>query len=358
MQKFIDLFKLIDPFKQFALLERPPKLLTLRAVVFVVFVALFAVYAAFNSVLYANTPEPSVLTVETIPSNNSKQQQLFEFTIMIPMTATDFFPGDPFPTTYFSPLSKTLTKQSVIPYNITLKLPKEFLLFRFLTYECYSFPVYGTLDPLTQSSTILNFFVARHKNPYLFPVLFSINDDSSTRLRDLDYEQVFHAANNAMFPVYRVYQPGNPVTAVAMFEDFSSSAGGPEISIEVTLSKTVTSAKVELYKSMFAPPTYSPKTIVPPPPGSQPNQRSMVVHIRPTVQVITFSPRNVLTLIGSIAGVYPVFMAIAGVFCGFVWSRISQGEQDQTAVELEEKQAQNRDMTETKFIQARLAALA
>ena len=348
---------MIDPFKQFALLERPPKLLTLRAVVFVVFVALFAVYAAFNSVLYANTPEPSVLTVETIPSG--QQKQLFEFTIMIPINATDFFPGDPFPTTYFSPLSKTLTKQSVTPNYITLKLPEVFPYFRFLSYECYSFPVYGTLDPLTQSSTILNFFVARHRNPYSFPVLFSINDDSSTRLRDLDYEQVLHAANNAMFPVYRIYQPGSPVTAVAMFEDFSSSAGGPEISIEVTLSKTVTSAKVELYKSMFAPPTYSPKTIVPPPPGlKQPNQRSIVVHIRPTVQVITFSPRNVLTLIGSITGVYPAFMAIAGVICGFIWSRISQGEQDQTAVELKEKQAQNRDMTETKFIQARLAALA
>ncbi len=150
---------------------------------------------------------------------------------------------------------------------------------------------------------------------------------------DLNYEQVFYAANNAMLPVNRIYEPENPVTAVAMFEDFSSSAG-PEISIEVTLSKTVTSANVELYKSMFAPPTYSPKTIVPPPPGSQPNQRSMVVHIRPTVQVITFSQRNVLTLIGSIAGVYPAFMAIAGVICGFNWSRISQGEQDQTAVEL------------------------
>jgi hypothetical protein len=50
---------------------------------------------------------------------------------------------------------------------------------------------------------------------------------------DLDYEQVFYAANNAMLPVNRIYEPENPVTAVAMFDDFSSSAG-PEISIEVT----------------------------------------------------------------------------------------------------------------------------
>jgi hypothetical protein len=165
-------------------------------------------------------------------------------------------------------------------------------------------------------------------------VLFSINDDSSTRLRDLVDEQVFHAADNNMFPVYRIYQPGSPVTAVPMFEDFSSG-DGPEISIELTLSKTVTSAKVELYKSMFAPPTYSPKTIVPPPPGlKQPNQRAIVINIRPTVQVITFKPRNVLTLIGSITGVYPAFMGIAGVICGFVWSRMSQGEHDETTVEL------------------------
>jgi hypothetical protein len=67
--KFIDLFKLIDPFKQFALLERPQKLLALRAVAFVV----FAVYAAFNTLgtIYSNTAEPS--TVETIPSGQKKQ---------------------------------------------------------------------------------------------------------------------------------------------------------------------------------------------------------------------------------------------------------------------------------------------
>ncbi len=331
-QKFIDLFKLIDPFKQFALLERPQKLLALRAVVFVAFVVLFAVYAVFNSVIYANTPEPSVLTVEAIPSGQKKQ--LFEFTIMIPMNGSDIFPADPRPTTYFSPLSKTLTEQRVTPQYITLKLPTVFPFFRFLTYECYTFPVYGTLDPDTQSSTILNFFVQRHKNSYQFPVLFAINDDSSTRLRDLVDEQVFHAADNDMFPVYRIYQPGSPVNAVPMFEDFSSG-DGPEISIELTLSKTVTSAKVELYKSMFAPPTYSPRTIVPPPPlVKQPNQRAIVINIRPTVQVITFKPRNVLTLIGSITGVYPAFMGIAGVICGFVWSRISQGEQDETTVEL------------------------
>jgi hypothetical protein len=339
-QKFIDLFKLIDPFKEFALLERPQKLLVLRAVVFVAFVVLFAVYAAFNSVIYANTPEPSVLTVETIPSG--QQKQLFEFTIMIPMNGSDSFPADPFPTAYFSPLSKTLTEQKVTPRYITLRLPTIFPVFRFLVYECYTFPVYGTLDPATQSSIILNFFVQRHENIYGFPVLFSINDDSSTRLRDLVDEQVFHAADNVMFPVYRIYQPGSPVTVVAMFEDFSSSAG-PEISIELTLSKTVTSANVESYKSTFAPPTYTPKTIVPPPPGlKQPNQRAIVVHIRPTVQVITFSPRNVLTLIGSIAGVYPAFMGIAGVICGFIWSRISkgtEGEEDKTTVELELRQA-------------------
>jgi hypothetical protein len=332
LEKSIDLFKLIDPFKQFALLERPQKLLALRAGVFVVVIVLFALYAAINSIIYSNTPEPSELTVETIPSGQRKQ--LLEFTIMIPMNGSDFFPSDPFETTYFSPLSKTLTVQKVAPQYKKMRIPEVFTAYRFLIYECYTFPVYGTLDPVTQSSTILNFMVARHKNINLFPVLFSINDDSSTRLRDLDFEQVFHAANNDMFPVYRIYQPGSSVTAVAFFEDFSRA--GPEISIEVSLAKTVTSSNVELYKSMFAPPTYSPKTIVPPPPlAKQPNQRAIVVSIRPTVQVITFKPRNVFTLIGSITGVYPAFIGIAGAICGFIWSRISQDERgpDETSVQ-------------------------
>jgi hypothetical protein len=329
-EKFINFFKSIDPFKQYALLERPHKLLALRAAVFLICVMLFAVYAVFNSIIYANTPEPSVLTVEKIPAN--PQKQLFEFTIMIPMNSTDFFPKDPFPNVYFTPLSKTLTAQSATMRVVNLRLPLVFPFYRFLVYECYTFPVYGTIDPVTQSSVILEFFVARHNSTFKFPVLFSINDDASTRFRELDYEQVFHGANNDMFPVYRVHQPGSPLTAFPMFEDFSKA--GPEISVEFTVSKTVTSANVEIFKSMFAPPTYSPTTVVPPPPGfKQPNQRSIVISIRPTVQVITFSPRNIFTLIGSITGIYSTFMAIGGVISGFLWSRMTKDETDQVEKE-------------------------
>jgi hypothetical protein len=338
-EKFTHLFKSIDPFKQYAPLECPQRLLNLRSLVFVIVFLLFSVYATFNAIAYANTPEPSVATIQKIPSNPNKQ--LFEFTIMIPMNGTDFFSDDPFPTAYFTPFSSTLTKQKVTPQYISIKTPPEFE-FPFLVYECFSFPVYGTTDPVTQSSTILNFFVARHWNEYGVPVLFSVNDDSSPRLENLDYERVFHSSNNSLYPVYRIYQPGSMISLFAMFEEFWKA--GTEISIEFTLTKTVTSADVELYKSMFAPPMYSPTTVVPPmSSNAQLKQRCIVVSIRPTVQVITFSPRNILTLIGSTTGVYSTFMAIGGMISGFIWKRLRVQDSKESYVSTQSSFNKSRD---------------
>jgi hypothetical protein len=181
--KFYDLFSKIDPYKEFVVKASPRALLALRAAALSIASCTFLVYLAFAVLSYVNTPLPSELSVERIvPSDPPKA--LFQFSIALPV---DFTTCDPlFPTKYTTPFSKTLVPKQVSPYRAASAIPAELQIpDNTFTYEVYTFPVYGTIDEKTSSSTLLYFEPCKYSNSVNFPLMFFVGAASSPKAEKL-----------------------------------------------------------------------------------------------------------------------------------------------------------------------------
>jgi hypothetical protein len=316
--KFYHLLSLVDPFKEFVELERSRQLLSLRAVIFLVCCIGWVVYAAFTASIYIYTPEPSQLSVERIfPS--SPPTALFQISIGLPLSAST---RDPLhPTKYVSPFSTTLTEKIVSPYDAASAVPASLNIpSNTVVYQIYSFPVYGTVDKFTSTSTILYFEPCKYTNLYGLPLFFSVGDAQAAKNPNLlvtkfsDYD-------------YRVSQPGSPTEFVLMYDDFDGD--GTEIGIDLVLEKTVSSKMDVIYNaSIFGPPAYSPPTRAYPVGALQKQQRSIAITIKPIVSVLTYSQKNILTLLGAIAGIFPVILSVGGIISGMIWSKLGSQTKD------------------------------
>jgi len=310
---FFHLFGLIDPYKEFVLMERSRKLLVLRAVLFFTCIIGFIVYAAFAFSSYVGTPEPSDLSAEKqFPGNKA----LFQFSFGIPVDATT---RDPiWPTTYTSPFSSTLTVGTVTPYPSTSSVPPPIVIpGNKFVYQIYTFPVYGTVDATTLTSTLLYFQPCKYYCSYNFPLLFFVGAPDTAKYDSLLVTR--HSPQD-----YRVSQPGSSTQFLLLYDNFN--ANGPEISISLTLAKFVSSAGVSTYNaSIVGAPSLSPPTRIPYDiaynlPAAQP-QRTIAITVQPTVDVVTNSPKNILNLLGSIAGIFPLIVSVGGIVSSIIWSK-------------------------------------
>jgi hypothetical protein len=325
--KFYHLFGLVDPYKEFVLMDRTHKLLALRAVFFGISVIGFIIYAAFAFSSYFSTPEQSDLSVERIfPS--SPPVALFQFSIGIPFDAST---RDPlFPTVYRSPFSTTLTQPSVAPYRSSSSVPPNLAVpgNRFV-YEIYTFPVYGTVDAQTSTSTVLYFEPCKYVNAYGFPLLFIVGSPDTAKYANLEVTKYSDKD-------YRVSQPGLSTEFLLLYDDFNQA--GPEIAVSLSLVKSVSSSGHVIYNaSIFGPPSLSPPTrnLL----ANDQRQRTIAITIRPMVNVVTYSPKNILNLLGSLAGIFPLIVSIGGIAASMMWSKLgpqntASSEGGKSAVEL------------------------
>jgi hypothetical protein len=317
--KFFELFGLIDPYKEFVELQRSRALLAIRAAALIICSICFLVYVVFTCILYANTPQPSQLSIERIiPSD--PPQALFQFSIALPLTLST---RDPlFPTSYISPFSSTLTKGKVDSYVSRSRTPELETPSNTFDYEIFTFPVYGTVDGTTSTSTLLYFEPCRFKNFLNFPVLFFVGPPSSLRVENLEAKQ--HSDRD-----FRVTESGSSTEFVLLFDNFNGY--GPEISIELVLQKTVSSTSDVTYNaSIFAPPSYSPPTRG----GDFSQQRTIAITVKPTVNVVTYSPRNILALLGSLAGIFPVMVSVGGIVSSMIWSKVGPQKSERSKAEV------------------------
>jgi hypothetical protein len=320
MQKLHGFWKKIDPYKDYPQLEKPPKLVVLQIGALCICCISFFVYLAFSIDVYLKTPEPSKATLERVFPGNPKKA-LFQFTIMLPVNTGEVNPI--FSTFYRSPLSDSLTERQAVEYKISFSVP----IIRTQVYEVYTFPVYGTVDPTSGTSTILYFQPAMYITGPLRPLLFAVGPPG-VEFSSLDVK-TFNPnakARDTEFD-FLVSDPKSNTQFFQMYENLDSS--GPEIRVELVLEKTVSSnSEVNYTASFFAPPSYSPRSFENPAP-----QRFISISVKPNVNVVTFSPKNLFTFLGSIGGIFPIFIAIGGIIASLLWSRMEQKASDESTIE-------------------------
>jgi len=180
------------------------------------------------------------------------------------------------------------------------------------------------LDANTLSSIILLFEPLKYANDFNFPLLFFVGPPSTKQYSNLDVQQ-FSPRD------YRVSIPGDPTQFVLIFEDFNDR--GQEIAISLVLSKFVSSKDEVTYNaSIFGPPSLSASSRG----GAfdaegRPiplKQRTISVSINPVVNVINQSPRNILAFVGSVVGIFPLFLSTGGIICSIIWSQFGRKNKD------------------------------
>lgn len=321
--KCYEFLGLIDPYKEFVLVERLPALLLLRTFMLILCGIGFIVYAAFAVLSFALTPDPTDLFVTRIfPSK--PPQALFQFSFGIPVDGS--IPDFLYPTRYISPFSDTLTSKRVMPYLSRSRVPKNLNIpDNTMTYQIFTFPVYGTLDANTSSSIILLFEPLKYTNDFNFPLLFFVGPPSTKQYSNLDVQQ-FSPRD------YRVSLPGNPTQFVLIFEDFNDR--GQEIAISLVLSKFVSSKDEVTYNaSIFGAPSLSAasRALGAVDQEGRPipqKQRTISVSINPVVNVINHSPKNILAFVGSVVGIFPLILGTGGIFCSIIWSQFGRKNKD------------------------------
>ncbi len=315
------------PYKDFVELERSRKLLVIHAAACCLSVLVFFAYVAFSTSIYLRSPEPSQLSVESIyPSNPPKA--LFEFSIFIPLNFTTCDPN--YPTGYRSPFSNTLTLLPKSPYVVKAGFSNRSYENLSFYYDCYTFPVYGTVDANTFSSTLLIFNPCSYSGSGEAPLLFSVHDVTASppRFKSL-VVTLFNFGQDFIFT--ETATSAESAEFIPLFDDFDES--GPDIGIEILLARQISSSKDSNYQaSIFAPPSYSPSSTTPK--KFLPRQRSLVITVKPAISVITKSPKNILTFIGALGGIFPVCLAIGSFISSCIWSNFVSQKSDPLLVPL------------------------
>ena len=170
--------------------------------------------------------------------------------------------------------------------------------------------MFGTVDPKTLSSTLLFFRPAQYKNSFNFPLVFSVGPPGVV-FSSLDVKVFGDNANPVL-----VTDPNSSSQLIMMFDDFLNA--GPEINIELSLERRISSdSQVKYIAELFAPPSYSPPSKI-----STGNQKVITITVNPNVNTIAFTPKNVLAFLGSIGGIFPIFVTAGGIIAGLIWLRM------------------------------------
>ena len=127
---------------------------------------------------------------------------------------------------------------------------------------------------------------------------------------------------------YRVSEPGLSTEFLLLYDDFNQA--GPEIAISLSLVKYVSSSGHVIYNaSIFGPPLLSPPTrnLL----ANDQRQRTIAITLRPMVNVVTYSAKNILSLLGSLTGIFPLIVSIGGIVASMMWSKL--GPQNTASLE-------------------------
>lgn len=309
MSKFIDSFKRVDPFIKYIPEERSYELLWLHFKISILSVLGFLAYTAFSIYVFIQSPEPSSLSVDTIYSNMTTEP-LFQIVISSIYKQNGqlytFLCSVNDSPQYFLPI-RNLTVQNTMTKNI---VQNGFTLTQTQTfggqtntivtdYIVYQFPVYGTSDfkYLTSYIVLFNFCYPKGTTSPA-PINLGIGNNPT---------KLYNNEN--------ILTDGDPSLTTNIFTQIFTNVQPQMINMEIILKKTVLSNGNILYDASFD----GPPRFIPSPFGGDGGQvidsiiQKLLVSVNPTVSVLTYKQKNYFTLIGSIAGIFPLFMLVGNI---------------------------------------------
>jgi len=310
MSKIIDLFTEVDPFIEFTPKERSRSLVVLHFNVTILSILGFLAYAAFSVFIFIATPEPTQLSEEIIYTNMTTSP-IFQLIIstMVGQTACQ---------TQFSTPFKNVLTNNVNVYNIEVRTVDASLSGQ--DYTGYKFPIYGTVDANTQTSFVVLFNLCYSGTSV--PALVAIGNNPDKTYNKLN----FAFSQPGVYSDVRVIS--NDPGFKTNFIYISSNAN--IMNVEIVLKKTVMSNGQIIYDANFN----GPARYIPSPFGgvSTANQQILAT-ISPTVTVLTYKQKNYLSFIGSVVGIFPLFMLVGNKLSAKIDGCKKRGKEDEIAME-------------------------
>ncbi len=248
-------------------------------------------------------PEPSELTITNIFTNQTTDP-IFQLGISVPDTGYSCSSAN-----LNYPFDNQITK-NVQQFLISVATDNSNVV-----YSGWKFPIYGSVDaksgtsyvvlfnPCTSSSTPtpkLPYSIGLINDPAIVVNKFKATTSSSGSIK-LSSEQA--ALSNLLF-----YPPSN----------FDLS-----VSVEISVIKTVKSNNKVLYNAQFT----GPVRFIPDPILTTLSGLKIIVEINPTITVLTYKPKNILTLIGSIGGTFPLFILFGNIISGRIYAFMNRNRQ-------------------------------
>lgn len=193
------------------------------------------------------------------------------------------------------------------------------------SFDTYKFPIYGSADAnsLTSFVVLFNFCFQQGASLSVLPLVLSISNNPATNYDKLNL---------------RFSQSGSlsgDIQIVANDQDFSSyimyfSSTNTDVqSIEISLQKTDYPDGNVKYNANFN----GPVKYIPSPFGTQNNAQQILATITPTVSVLTYKQKNYLSFIGSVVGIFPLFMLIGNKLSAKIDGCKKSGKEDEIAME-------------------------
>jgi hypothetical protein len=347
--KVLDLFTPVDPLIEYVPVKIPRDLVVLHFKVTILSVASFLCFALYSTYVFVLSPVPADLTSEIVFANTTKSA-LFQFSVSTLEDAVtcNFGPLSPFPGAVIppppsphsrmlfqepigppppapAPPSATIEDQYFFPLNNKMVRDPEKLKTKIsyaqdgppspsqggpppIVFDSYKFPVFGTMDAQSLTSFVVVFNACPSLQVPLsgLPVVLSVSSNV-----DHDYESltVKFPDPTKFIDAQVVADPnGDDVDFSSCLFYFSSTVGAIQ-SIDISLVKTVYGRRVKYSAALNCPPKF-----IPPPFsffGDAKTQRIVAV-VSPYVTVITYNDKNIPAFVGSLLGLFPIFLLIGG----------------------------------------------
>ena len=291
MSKIIDLFTEVDPFIEYIPKERTRSLVLLHFNISILSVLGFLAYAAFSTLLFLSTPEPSEYSNNVIYSNMTNEPI---FQVIIGKYGNGFVcPNIP---NYWLP-TNDLTNKNTITKNIIFNS----FISSGQNWDVYQFPIFGTIDAKYGTSyiTLLNICSGANNDPG--PIYLVISKNPT---------QLYN--NNELF------NENDPSLISYIIQPDVYQNSPPMINLEFNLKKTVSSngnVKYDVSSNnvvKYVPSPFGKSSTDP----YATNARQILLTINPTITVLTFKQKNIFTFIGSVVGIFPLFMLIGNKISG------------------------------------------
>jgi hypothetical protein len=299
--KILESFADVDPFVEFTPKSRSSGIIKLHLHISILSIALFLIYSGFSLYSFIMTPDPSESS-QVVLLSDKQTDPMFQINVLTIRSQGSI----PCQLEFVQPFDGNLARDPK-SFTATIKAIKgnESTINDF-PLTCRKYLVYGSVDSKTSTSYFLKVVNKASCSP-LF--IISLSSDASSDITGYVLEEPT-ATRRAML--------SHPNPKVLVYEAIFNNNEPSTINVDVLVRKTEFALGGTQYEVSFnGPPKY-----VPDPLQSGSNlDPSLLLSVSPVVSVLSYKPKNVLAMLGSIGGLFPFFLFLGGFAASKLQSR-------------------------------------